>query len=118
VSVSRAVQQLVWLAFMVTWAGGNIALYFRYRAKQRDLLRRLPPVEGIPLDMYVGGGPRSALRAIKQVMWSQQEDPELEQTRREMWWRYRHMVIWLVGFPLVFIGVVGLIIATGLVHLL
>jgi hypothetical protein len=35
-----------------------------------------------------------------------------------MWWRYRHMVIWLVGFPLVFIGVVGLIIATGLVHLL
>jgi hypothetical protein len=56
VTMSRDGQNLLFAAFLITWFGGMAVGFFRYRAKQRAYLHRFPPVEGVPLDMYVGGG--------------------------------------------------------------
>lgn len=66
------------------WFGGTVLLGFHYRAKRRAYLQRFPAVEGVPLDMYVDGGPWSVRRAIYRALWQRQADPELERLRRGM----------------------------------
>src|SRR5260221_623723 len=110
------VQNVLAVAFVITWLGGTAVLFFRYRAKQRAYLHRFPPVEGVPLDMYVGGGPKSVTRAGFRAMWRRQTDPELERLRREVWQHFIYMGIWIYGFPFVVFGAVVLLTATGYVH--
>ena len=102
-------------AFAVVWFGVIVALYFCVRAKQREYFRQFPPVDGIPLDMYVSGS-RAANRAIKRVMWQRQPDPLLERLRREIWRRLRYQIIWTFAFPPVTIAVIALLAVAGLVH--
>jgi hypothetical protein len=45
-----------------------------------------------------------------------QADAEVEQLRREIWRRYRQFQLWVFGFPALCIGVVALLIETGLVR--
>ena len=108
-----ALQRVFPFAFPTLWLGGMFALFFRFRRTQREYLRRFPPVEGVPLDMYWGGGPRSVTREIFRVMRQRQDDPELERLRREVWRSYRTVALWGFGFPLICFGVITLLILTG-----
>ncbi len=114
--VFHIAQQLFPFAFAITWFGVEAVLFFRFRAKQRAYLHRFPPVEGVPLDMYVGGGPKSVTRAGFRAMWRRQTDPELERLRREVWQHFIYMGIWVYGFPIIVFGAVVLLTATGYVH--
>jgi hypothetical protein len=72
--------------------------FIRARQAQRRYLHELPPVEGVPLDMYWGGGPRSVTRALFRALREPQSDPTLEQLRREAQRRGRmHMLFGTVG---------------------
>ncbi|WIG59187.1 MAG: hypothetical protein OJF49_001934 [Ktedonobacterales bacterium] len=113
----HVVQQIFPIFFVISWVGIAITLFLRLRAKQRDYLRRFPPVAGIPLDMYMGGNPFGAVnRAIFRVSWRRQADPELEQFRRAVWRRSRALAFWTVGFPLLTFAIVALLILAGYVH--
>ena len=101
------------------WAAGAVTLYFRTRAKQVAYLKRFPPVEGVPLDMAVGGNPFGAIsRAIWNAMLNSQTDPELEQLRREIWRRFLNLALWIFGFPLLTFGGAALLIATGVINIM
>lgn len=89
-------------------------MFFRARAKQRNYLRRIPPVEGVPLDMVAGGNPFGAAnRAIFQVMGQPQSDLELERLRREVGERTFYFALWTIGFPLAALGVMVLLSLSG-----
>jgi hypothetical protein len=109
-------QNVLLVAFMAIWFGGMIALFFRYRIKQRAYLRRFPPVDGIPLDMYVGGGPHSVNRAPRRAMLKRQADPDLEQLRRAAWRRYGALAIWSLTFPLIAFAAYVLLGQLGILH--
>jgi hypothetical protein len=100
----EVLQNIFFAAVVIPWIGVGIALYFRYRSKQRNYLKRFPPVEGISLDTYFPSDPRRVLQAINRAMRQRQDDPELERMRREMWRSYRTIVVWVFGFPLVAFG--------------
>jgi hypothetical protein len=89
------------IAFLIAWIGGSLMLALRYRAKQRTYLQNFPPVEGVPLDMYVVGGPRTVIRALVRALLQRQTDDNLEQQRREVWQRYRLLSAWSLGCPVV-----------------
>jgi len=46
-------------------------------------------------------------------MWRQQDDPELERLRREMWRRFGLVVLWGAGFPFLTFSAITLLILTG-----
>ncbi len=108
-------QHILVAAGVITEFGGTLVLFIRARAKQREYLRRFPPVAGVPLDIYWGGGPQSVTRAIWRVSLQRQSDPELERLRQEMWRRVAYYVLWLGGFPILVFGVLALLILSGLV---
>lgn len=111
-----AIERIFPFAFAISWFGVSAILWFRFRAKQRAYLHRFPPVDGVPLDMYVGGGPRSVTRALFQAMWRRQPDPTLEQRRRDLWRRWRHVLAWVFGFPITVFVVVLVLSLTGQLH--
>lgn len=49
-------------------------------------------------------------------MRQRQPEPELERLRRELWRRYRYMVLWVLGFPIIVFAPVVLLIVTGHIH--
>lgn len=111
--MEAVLQQVVPVAIVIPWFSGMIVLYFRFRAKQREYLRQFPPVDGIPLDMYVGGGPPSVRHAILGLMGQHQDSRRLELLRGEMWRRFRVLAIWTIGFPLLAFGIVALLVLIG-----
>lgn len=54
--------------------------------------------------------------AVVQAMRQRQPEPELERLRRELWRRYRYMVLWVLGFPIIVFAPVVLLIVTGYIH--
>jgi hypothetical protein len=89
-------------------------LFFRhYLPYRKAYLKKFPPVNGVPLEMYVGSdtfgfGPEA--RAIWRALLHHQPDPELEHMRRTVWRRYGHVALWMFGFPVVAIGVAALVL--------
>jgi hypothetical protein len=104
------------IPWVIVWFGGTVLLGFRYRAKRRAYLQRFPAVEGVPLDMFVSGGPSRVRRAIYRAMWQRQADPDLERLRRTMWRRLLYLAVWIVGFFLILNGVIASLIAAGALH--
>jgi hypothetical protein len=91
---------------------GFVVMSFRARAAQVAYLKRFPPVNGVPLDMFLGGNPGGAeAQAITHVSRTRQDDPELERLRQEMRKRYRQFLYWTFGFPVLAIGVGALVLA-------
>ena len=117
--IPPGIQNAVSIALVAIWVVGTIALYFRMRAKQVAYLKRFPPVEGVPLEIAGGGNPFGGVsRAIWRVMFRRQPDPELEQLRHDVWRRFGYMSLWIYGFPLLAVGVVALLIATGVIRVI
>jgi hypothetical protein len=113
----EVVQNVALLVFTALWFGVMIVLFSRFRRDQRAYLQRFPPVNGIPLDMAMGGNPFGAVdRSIYGAMFRHQDDPALERLRREMWRRYRTLAIWLFGFPVLTFGVAFFLIFLGVIH--
>lgn len=117
-SINSTLQNILVAAFLIAWFGGTVTLLWRYRASQRRYLRQFPPVEGIPLDMYWGGGPRTVTRALAQALRQPQYDIHLEQQRKGVWRRYLYMSAWSLGFPLTCVAIVMLLLSTRLVHVI
>jgi hypothetical protein len=93
------------------WMVGIILMYLRFRAYQRAYLQKCPPVNGVPLDMAVGGNPFGEVaRAVNSAMNVPQPDPDLEHMRLQMWRRYRHVALWVFGMPLLAVGVAALVL--------
>lgn len=110
-------QQYGGCVFYIAWMGGTVLLFLRSRAHQVAYLKKFPPVNGVPLEMFMGGNPFGAeARAIARVSRTRQSDPELERMRQEMKRRSRHIVYWTFGFPALTIGVVALLMLTVFPH--
>jgi hypothetical protein len=105
--VSDAWLNWIFFAFAATWFGGTIILFVRTKVKGNAYLRRFPPVDRyVTLDLYMSANPFDPVRRrIGQVMRQRQDNPELEQLRREMWRRFWYCSIWMFGFPAIFAGV-------------
>jgi hypothetical protein len=90
---------------------GFVVLLFRCRASQVAYLKRFTPVNGVPLDMFLGGNPGGPeAQAIARVSRTRQDDPELEHMRQEMARRYRQFLYWTFGFPMLVIGLSALVL--------
>ncbi len=114
--VDSAWQNSIFYALQITWVGGAVLLYLRHLKRERAYLRHFPPVDGVPLDALRGGNPFGARsRAAFRVMLRRQPEPELERMRRDLWRRWRYVLLWIYGFP---VGVIGVIVGVAvLVHL-
>ncbi|HEX8036265.1 MAG TPA: hypothetical protein VF510_20575 [Ktedonobacterales bacterium] len=110
---------IFFFVFMLAWFVGTLALGLRANAKGKAYLRRLPPVNGVPLDMYMYAE-KDWLRGWRGPVWrayrQQQTDPELEQLRQEARRRSRYVMLWMFGFPVLVAGVMTLLIVTGYVR--
>ncbi|HET8909023.1 MAG TPA: hypothetical protein VFN11_18865 [Ktedonobacterales bacterium] len=116
--LSPSAQNLFSLALAATWAVGGILLYIRMRSKQVEYLRRFPPVAGVPLYMASSDNPFGVVsRRIWVALSKRQTEPGLEALRREIWRRFRYMTFWIYGFPLITIGVIALLITTGIISI-
>jgi hypothetical protein len=109
--MSDALLQLIIFAFMVTWFGVGVVLYFRSRVKLNAYLRRFEH----EIDFFAGDpiffpGSLRAYRDGRRVLHEQQPDPEAEQLRLDMWRRFRYYLIWVFGFPAIFVGVAVILI--------
>jgi hypothetical protein len=93
---------------------GTAVLAFRYRRKHLAYLRRFPPIDGVPLDMYIVSS-YASLKALRSV-WNRPQDPETEELRRALRRRMWHLLLWFLGFPLLVSVVVVTLILTGVVH--
>lgn len=106
----------MWFAAVcIVWGVGMLALAVWAKAKGRAYLRRLPPVDGVPLDIYMGGG-NGWLRGGGPVSraWRQpQSDPELERLRQEGRRRARFVMLWIFGFPALVAAVMVILILSG-----
>lgn len=69
----------------------------RSQPRGEGLTDVFPHVAGMPLEMYMPGGPRSVQRAILRVVWLRQTDPDLERLRCAMWRSLLYQAIWVVG---------------------
>lgn len=112
-------QNITFIAFVLTWLGVAFTLYVRFYLVQRIYLRHFagqyPFLAGEPLF----NAPRtlSKFPLEMRLMRERQSEPQIEHLRRTMWQRYRLMAMWVLGFPLVFVGIAIALTATGLVHL-
>jgi len=113
--MSAVLQQLFLPMAIITYLGVMVILFFRLLHKQRAYLRRLPFMEGVPLDMNVTPPVKVQLAMIR-AMFERQDDPEVEQLRRDMWRRFGAVLIWLFGFPLICMGALALLSLLGRLH--
>lgn len=116
--ISAEVQQVIFVAFLITWLGGEAVLYFRFRVSRNAYLRRFER----EIDFFAGDpifypGSVRAYREVVRIMRERQTNAELEQLRLQMWRHYRYCMTWIFGFPFIVVGAVALLILTGLVHL-
>lgn len=89
------------------WVVGTIIFLLRYQRYRTAYLKRLPPFKGVPLYMYGGFGPRGV---VLRAMGDRQSDPELERMRRDIWRAYDHGVLWILGFPVLGVGIAALVL--------
>jgi hypothetical protein len=109
-------QNLIFIAFLIIWFAGAFVLFVRYLARENTYLRQFPPVDGVPLDAWPpSGNPFGARnRAVRRAQGQQQPNPELEHQRLGLRRRWRYVMFWVFGFPLLFIVVV--IVVNLLLH--
>lgn len=106
--MNTALQNFGVCAFVVAWIGGTVILSWRSNRYQVAYLKKLPPVNGVPLYMLWEGRPFG----LKwQAMHQPQANPELELMRREARRSFRPVVYWMFGFPMLAIGVGELVLA-------
>jgi hypothetical protein len=111
-------QNILGYTLALTWFVVGVVLSLRALMKQLAYLGRFPPVNGVPLNALRGGNPFGARARMQwRVSLQRQSDPELEGLRRETWRRFRAVMLWIYGFPIVVIGVAALLIATSVVIL-
>lgn len=109
---------MLFAAFCIVWCAGTLGLAVWAKVKGNVYLRRLPPVDGVPLDIYMGNGNRW-LRGGGPVSraWRQpQSDSQLERLRQEGRRRARYVFLWMFGFPALVSAVMVTLILTGVVH--
>jgi hypothetical protein len=109
-------QNILFAAVILTHFAGFIVLAVRGNVKGREYLRRLPPVDGVPLDRYVYHGWWWTNSPQHQAWLQRQSDPEVERLRQEGLRFARLIRVWLFGFPVLVAGVLALLILTGLVR--
>jgi hypothetical protein len=90
--------------------------FIRARQAQRRYLHELPPVDGVPLEMYWGGGPRSVTRELLRALREPQGDPGLEQLRHESRRRMRIHMVWGSVGVVVWFGMALLVFLVPLTH--
>jgi hypothetical protein len=92
--VHAVLQQYGGYVLAGVWVVGGVLFWWRSRASQVAYLKKFPPVNGVPLEMWLGGNPGGAeAQAIARVSRTRQPDPELERLRQEMGRRYQHLAI-------------------------
>jgi hypothetical protein len=107
-----------YVLFGIYLVGVGVLFFRHYLPYRKAYLQRFPPVNGVPLEMYVGGdtfGFSPEARAIWRALLHRQPDPELERMRRKVWRCYGGVVLWGFGFPVLAIGVAALVL-TGFPH--
>ncbi len=109
-------QQFLPVILFAVWACVIVGQMVRARAKQREYLRRFPPVEGVPLDSYVSGTSSRVRRAVFKAMRERQTDPELEHLRREMRRNGYYIGVLAIGGPLLVLVILALLALTGWIH--
>jgi uncharacterized membrane protein YbhN (UPF0104 family) len=116
--VNHLLQNMFLAVFLLVWVGGISVLGFRARAKSREYIRRLPPVNGVKLvyPYWAENMFSSSAYELKRAFRQRQSDSELEHLRQEAWQRTFTCFIWLVGVPPAFLVVWVLVILIG--HLL
>jgi len=109
------VQRIFPFVFPVLWFCPTLVLFFRFRKKQIAYLRRFPRIDRYrTLDMYTGfGDPPGTNRRISDVQVRRQDNPELEQFRREVWRSYALVAAWMFEFPLLTFAAIALLILTS-----
>jgi hypothetical protein len=115
--VYAVVQQFGPCLFFALWFGGSGIFFLRSRAAQVAYLKKFPLVNGVPLEMFMGGNPFGPVaRAIARVSRTRQTVPELERLRQKMRRRSWHLLYWMWGFPVLGIGVGALLMLTIFPH--
>ncbi len=112
-------ETLNWIfgAGTAAWVTGTLILAIRSNLAAGRYLRQLPPVDGVPLNMYRYYSWMRGWRGPIWRAWRQpQADPELERLRREGWRRARLTLLWIFGFPPLVVGVTTLLISVGALH--
>lgn len=118
-SVTEQELNIGFWVFVVLWFGGIAVLAFRSSAKGKAYLRRLPPVRGIPLDMYMNlddGKWNARGGTVWKAYRQEQSDPEIEGLRRAAWRQRRYLILWGFGFPIVVWGAFFLLVAVGYIR--
>jgi len=104
--MSDAQLNLIFFAVMVTWVGVGIVLFFRTKVKQNVFLRWFEHRIDFSLgDPIFQPGSFHAFLDVHRVMHEKQSDVEAEQVRLAMWRRFRYYLIWIFGFPAIFVCV-------------
>jgi hypothetical protein len=104
-------------AGMAAWVAGALSLAIYANMVRDRYLRQLPPVDGVPLNMYTDKGWLRGWRGPVWRAWRQpQADPELERLRQEGRRRSRYALAWMFGFPIVVVGATALLISTGVLR--
>jgi hypothetical protein len=108
-------QQLFLPAAIISWIGMGAVLFVRVVRKQHAYLRRLPFMEEVWLDM-LATPPVSVQLAMIRAMFQRQDDPEVEQFRREVLRRFLRLIVWVTLYPFFCFGVWMLLVLSGLVQ--
>lgn len=118
-SLSPIAQQNIFTVLVIIWFLVEAVLVFRAKRLEKPYLRRLPPVNGVPLDIHLyvvpdwkKGWHGPVWRAFREP----QADPELERMRLEAQRRWRIVFRWSFGVPVLMIGKAALLIATSMVR--
>ena len=110
--------------FAILWFGGTIALIIYQRMRLNAYIHRLPPGMFVlpPEELYVRFNLKGNLwqqehaRRLGEVERIAPPDPARERLRRATVWSGILIFVWVFGFPLVTLAVVGFLTVAGLVH--
>lgn len=116
--VNLLFQNMFLAVFLLAWVGVISVLVVHARAKSREYIRRLPPINGVKF-VYPYWGENmfsSSAYELHRAFRQRQSNNELEHLRQEAWRRAFICFIWLVGVPPAVLVVWVLVILIG--HLL
>ena len=102
------------LGFIVVliWGTGTLVLGLRANTKGKAYLQRVPPIQGVPPDMYMyWDNPWLPIwrRPVWRIFGQPQEDAELEQLRQDYWERTWYVLFWTLVFPGWAFGMIALL---------
>ncbi len=100
-------RNIILAVFLLAWVGAISVLVVHARAKSREYIRRLPPVNGVKLvyPYWAENMFSSSAYKLQRAFRQRQTDPELERLRQEAWQRSFICIIWMVGLPPAFVVV-------------